>query len=413
MLKFDISQMRSVYVYILKVTTDYVYVTTTRSGAPYKANSSLQGEHNGRNVSKIKIHRSVSHNYSAIYLTREFSTPWLTSLNYYGDEVISIEIQRVNRFAANGFQDPNNWQSSFSKAIILLADEIKNEKSVYVNGTEIFWPEKVKEDIDDSELNMHNSQNRFHFTSRTETSLDKDGYFTIRNVNFIKLATMGVGLSSASVAKEEVKIRQSIETGLDAPITIRHSVRLGTRKGKVLTYYPNALSPTEEQIHVFSPVLQSKALNAVNAKTKKKDEESLVYFLASSRNKAYANVNFAIKAAQTIGRLYGYEHTDDLDIQGIIEETGEVNLMNIDEASRKILPIKMDAMTSIAYLFRFIYKEQKLRNLRDLSTMFRFCINSGLVYEKDISTDFIGNVSEIPLVKLSSVDHVKELFSTH
>ena len=414
MLDFDIKKLRSVYVYILKITTDYVYVTTTRSGLQYKPASSTQMDFKGHSVSKIRINRSVSHAYSALFITREFSRPWLASLNYYGDEIVSIEIQLVNRHTDTGYQDASNWQSSFSKVVPMLYEKIKNEKFVYVNGTEIFWPNDEKSD--DADI-IHESNNgtfsvkngRLHFSSPHEMALDDKGFFTIRSVFFVSLGSMGQSLLVNKFRiKEEIRVRQEVDAGLASKEDIASldaKAQLSLQSGKVLSYYPNALHPNEERIHIYSPVLQSASFNSAHSskKTEKAaSEEQKVYFLASTTNRAYANVDFAIKAAQTIGRLYGYDHTDDLNLQDIIQKTGEVSLLNIDENSRKNMPIEMDAMTAIAYLFRFIYKEKDLKNLRELSNMFRYCINRGLVYEKHITGDFLEGVSSVPLSSASS-----------
>lgn len=406
MLNFNVDNLRSVYVYILKVTTDYVYVTTTRAGQPYKQNSSVQDVYKEHTISKIRIHRSVSHAYSTFYATREFAEPHLASLNYYDNDIVSIEIQMVNK-RVKGYQTAENWQSFFSQVIPKLALEIKDKGDVWINGTELFW---FKED-DSSESDValtsgktsrwvQDENGDLKRRIRTEYKLDEKGFLTIQSVSFVRLGSMGLSILAAINSQKEIEAQNTNDTSM--LYDIENNAMLKIETGKVLAFYPNADDPESESITVYSPVLQQKKLNdsykASSDKDYTPDEERKVYNLSSTENKVYANIDFAIKAANTIGKLYGYEHTDHIDIQRIIRETGEVSLLNIDENSRRCMPIHMDAMTCLAYLFRFIYAEKDLNKMRELSKMFRFCINKGLVYESDINSDFIDGVaSEVPL----------------
>lgn len=388
MLKFDIQKLRSVYVYILKVTNNYVYVTETRTGQPYKENSSVQDIYKGHAVSKIKIHYSVGFSYSNLYTAREFSEPRLASLNYYDDDIVSIEIQTFNKWVG-GYQEAVNWQSFFSRTISDLTNylERNNVHNAWINGTEIFWASTDKK-----------SHNTF--------SLDACGILKIEAVEYVKLDSLGLSLFARTNNKKELFAQNNNNQEMLA--SIANKAILNVSKGKVLSFNPNANEQQKEQIIVYSPVLSAKKLE--HAHTNKgnslneQDEEKKVFFLNSEANPAYANINFTIKAANTIGKLYGFEYTDPLDIQSVIKETGEVNLLNIDETSRKVMPTKMTALTSLAFIFKFINKETKLDNLRELSKMFRFCINKGLVFESKIKVhmkkDAPSNI--IPLYKYNA-----------
>jgi len=406
MLNFDINLLRSVYVYIIKVTTDYVYVTTTRSGEPYRKNSSPQDTYKGYNVSKIKIHRSISSAYSSFYPSREFAEPRLASFNMYGDTIVSIEAQMFNR-RVNGYQLSSNWQSFFSQTIKLLETELANEAEVWINGTEIFWMIETTIIAHDGEhLNSPHDwkapkKESDPFTRKgfNELFLNADKNLSIREVKFVKLSGMGLSVLSALNNQKEIEaINNDDEEALKSII---NDSFLRVSSGNVLTFYPNAGYDTLDSIAVFSPVLQQKKLGSSKIAVMSSDEEKKVYNLASKTNQAYGNIDFAIKAANTIGKLYGYEHTDDLNIQDIILDTGEVNLLNIDEVSRKKTPIKMDALTCLAFLFRFIYKEKNMTNMLELSKMFKFCINKGIVYTSDIDYTFVQGVDSIPLSPLS------------
>lgn len=423
MLNFKIEQLRSIYVYILKVTTDYVYVTTTRTGAPYRVNSSVQDTHNGLQVSKIKIHRSVSHAYSKFYATREFSKPRLASLNYYGDDIVSIEIQVVNKWVG-GYQDADNWQSFFSRVVPRLATELKDIDQTWINGTEIFW---LKPEDEEKETKNDNTISKDHDGSWVQNSgklvrrfssefmLDVDGHLSVRAVRFVRLGSMGLSILAALNSRKEIEATNGVaDTTLDE---IVNRATLKVEDGKVLTYYPNGNNQDLERIAVFSPVLQQRKLNdsfkSVSKDDYTPDEEKKVYNLTSIDNPAYANIDFAIKAARTIGKLYGYEVIDDLDIPRIIEQTGQVNLMNIDDDSRRTTPIHMSAMSCLAYVFRFIHQETELNKMRDLSNMFRFCINKGLVYQSDIDSDFKEDAptQEIPQGHFKTEQEQKDLLN--
>ncbi|MNR94470.1 hypothetical protein D3C72_255550 [compost metagenome] len=374
MLRFDINKLRSVYVYLVKVTSDYVYVTTHRNGEIYGSEED-QVTFRDFKISKIKLHKTVSHGFFKFNVMREFAPPRLSSLNFYGSDIVSLEIQMFNR-RLGGFQSPENWQSNFSKVISQLEEKIKDVSDIWINGQEIFWP-------------ITNDQTMNSF------AICPSGAFTVDRVNYVKLSRIGLDLYQKEKTAKEIN---SVNTNnSEEMLETVSSASLPLSTGNVLAYHPNAEFPDLEQITVYSPVLSSDKGNLHN---QVESETRLVYSMASEHNPSYPSIEFAIRAAKTIGKLYGYEETDFLNIPAIIEKTGCINLQQISERSRMKTPISMRAPTSIAWIMGFMHRETDLNSLRDLSKMFKFIVNNGLVYKNDIKTFLRKGVkaSDIPLL---------------
>lgn len=378
MLNFDINKLRSVYVYLVKITSDYLYVTTHRNGEPYLSSSVDQVAYREHKVTKIKIHRSVSHGFFKYNVMKEFSTPRLASLNYYGSDIVGVEIQMYN-LRLGAFQAPENWQSNFSKVISNLEEKIKDVTNIWINGQEIFWP-----------VNNEQAHDSFKITT--------DGTFAIQVVNYVKLSKMGLDiLQKTKTAKEISAVNTDKEEEMQETVSRAY---LPLSMGSVLAYSPNAAHPDEEQIVVYSPVLTAEC-NA--SPSQKQSELRLVYSIASEHNPAYPSIEFAIRAAKTIGKLYGYGETDFLNIPSIIEKTGMVNLQRIDKKCRLTTPMNMRATTSISWIMGFIYRETNINSQRELSKMFKFIINKGLVHKSSIKSFLKKGLSEndIPLLNLN------------
>jgi hypothetical protein len=395
MIQFNSAKLRAVYVYIVKVTSDYVYVSGHRNGDVFSQSSAIINYH-GRDVSKIKIHRSVSHGFFKNNVMKEFSSPRLATLNYYGGDIISIEIQMFN-MRLKRFQDADKWQSNFSKVLMKLEKRMNEVEEAWINGSEVFW------------LNKEDKHDVF--------DLSVDGSLKLRKVKYIKLSKMG--LNNKQLLNTKSEITAVNEEQPELLLDLENQAELYIGDGKVLAYYPNAAFPDEQQIVVYSPVLSS--LSSTDKRAKKpennslteKDEEKKVYLINSESNPCYPNIEFALKAAKTIGKLYGFAETYFLNIPSIIIKTGEVNFYNIEQESRMNTPIDMSAITCIGWLFGFIYREENLNKMRELSSMFKFVINKGLVFKNDIMNDFKEDApsGEIPLNKFNSEKEFRTLIA--
>lgn len=391
MIIFDISKLRASYVYIVKVTTDFVYVVGHRNGEFFAPKGSQVTMYNDMEIAKVRIHSSVGRSFFKNNVMKEFSTPRLATLNYYDGNIISIEIQMYNH-RIRGFQEAANWKSNFSKVIQELEKEISTVGDVWINGQEVFWL------LDDED--GHNT-----------LSISVDNSMKLHKVKYVKLEHMGLNTyHKLNTATELDSVNQSQDDLLD---DINNKAQLSLSEGKVMAYYPNAAYSDLEQICVYSPVIPA---NGLELSKKERTEEQTVYMINSDLNPCYPNIEFVLRAAKTIGALYGHKETDFLDIPSIIASTGEVNFYNIDQHSRLSTPINMLAIDAISWLFGFIYREKDIDNMRELSSMFRFIISKGLVFDSSISSPFLENApsQEVPLLDtrfMSKKDALKGIFS--
>lgn len=158
MLELDLTRMRSRYVYILKVTADYVYVAYLRSGNrlgdDYRTKSFRD-----HTVSLVPIPEHVAREFKQHNPTSDFFEPRLAAINYYQDDVVSIEIQRKNPFTGE-FQSPERWRSTFAHATGELAKYKKDNRisALYSNGRQIILAPEGQETRSHQEDGFYTTQ---------------------------------------------------------------------------------------------------------------------------------------------------------------------------------------------------------------------------------------------------------------
>jgi len=156
-------------------------------------------------------------------------------------------------------------------------------------------------------------------------------------------------------------------------------------EAKMLAYVPNPQAPKDEQIIAYSPVLESKMVLSRGRMVNVNQEERMAYMLGSSTNPCYVNIDFIVNTAKTIGKLYGNEAMDFLNIPKVLEETGVVNFYNLSAQSRKYTPISRSPIDCIAWILGYIYRETDLKKLTELSKAFRQTMVGGFVRHSDIN----------------------------
>jgi hypothetical protein len=322
----------------------------------------------------VPIHRSVYSRFSKLNPLREFSKPRLTSINLYGEDIISIELQQYD-YVSRGFSDAKSWASVFDQSIPKIEKRISfylnKGHEVYINGESIFWINKT-----------HNEDNPSHL------KLNKEGSLRLYYAQAIKLFRIGaLRLDLVALLQEQHTSSQKTdsETALDESNQIgQGQLTIPVLNVKIMAFVPNPTAPVEDQIISFSPILESKKVRTSGGMITVNHEERAAYALGSVDSPVLANVDFALHSAKMVGKLYGNEAMEFLDIPTILKTADVVNLKRLSKASRKNMPINRTAFDCIAWLLGYIYREKNMMNLQSLNRAFRYTMSNGFIRQSDI-----------------------------
>jgi hypothetical protein len=369
MIKFDAALLTSDYVYIAKITSTFVYVVCDRDMKPY--NKGVDGTFLDFNVKKVRINQSVYMRFMQMHSVREFRTPRLATLNMYGDNIVSIETQKYD-YVLKGFESADTWRSTFDMTIDLIKEKVeKLTDEVFINGESIFWLNKHDRNSYD-QLNARNSLRLYH-------------------AHAIKLYSIGAKARKKSTIELSAK---SFEVKEDDNGEVK--AVLSIHAGKMLAFIPNPDAPVEEQIVALSPLLETRKVRSASGMMKNVNfEERAAYIIGSENNPCYTNLEFVLQAARVIGKLYGNDAIDFLNIPRILKSIGQVNITKVHEQSRTNVPIEHTAESCIAWILGFIYRETDMNKIAQLNKMFRFIMNSGLVQHKDIEILTVRNAENL------------------
>lgn len=372
MLRFEPEKLRSVYVYIVKITMNYVYVVSHRNGEVYAPKGSKEITWNGQTVHRVAIHPSVFSGYKAYSTMTQFATPRLAALNYYGDTVVALEAQNYSK-ALKDFQKAENWQSYFSRACRVVEGMVKG-KTAYINGLDIYWFESDKRRV----------------------SLDpRDESFSLVSCKVVRIKSLGRPSRAKEAMKAEIEAVNSGDTQKLKEIDDKFAVR--ANDGIILEYRP------AEGIEVHSPVLANIPTLFASSADQNEDEESKSLLRAlysmTGANPSQANLKLLIKAAEVIGELYGLQETDFLNVPHVVMATGHTSLVKIPAEQQAITPIGRSAVETLAWMLGYIYRETNVYNLRELMRMMRYCLLHGLMPLEEQSP-FIPGAESKPIPRM-------------
>lgn len=354
MLQFDSEKLRSVYVYIVKVTGDYVYVASHRNGEVYAPKGSKEVKWDGETIYRVPIHPTVFAGYRRYCTMTHFSKPRLAALNYYGDTIVSLEAQTFSR-TLQDFQKASNWQSYFSRSAKALA-RLVEEQDAYIDGLDIYW---------------------FNDDSR-RMQLSDDNCFALKTCQTVKINSLGRPSKAKEAMTAEVEATNSGNT--DKLKEIDDKFAVSPNEGVILEYRP----PVEGDIVVHSPVLASTpALVGESAYDDEDDKDGKAMIRAlytmTGPSPSQANLKLLLKAADVIGETYGDEHNDFLNVPHVVMATGHTSLYQIPKETQAITPIGRSAIETVAWMMGYIYREKNLYNLRELMRMMRYSLKHGLM----------------------------------
>jgi hypothetical protein len=367
MISFDSHKLSSKKAYLKKITGHYMYIAYNekqQAFTDFGAQKSVDQEY--PQMVRIKIDQAIYQAYTKNYKIMEYQTPHLCAINAYDGVIINIESKQLPFYRpANSLSNNDsdaNWKSKFEQSLSSIEQQTANQDA-YINGEQIFWiPQQ----------NWQQSQN-----------LSNEGEFQIVTAHYINLNQFKAWYRYLNTAED----------------TEEKAMTLSISTGHIICY-----SPTEE-IKVYSPVISSSSAHFIhyanNSPSSISTEERNMHLLNSHQNPAYITLEFVLNAAQTIGKLYGYEANDFLNIPRIIADFGQVNLTKIQPNIRMTTPVHIYGIDALAWLMGFMYQEKSIQKQLELVKMFKTIMKKGLIYKneiKDVFQNHINGIDDIPII---------------
>ena len=405
MIKYKPELFYCEYVRIKKITSNYIYVTTRADGRTYQSKTSIKDTYKKRDVAKIRIHENVSRQYFKSNSMKEFKDlGQFACIAFYEDIVIAVEVQSL----MSTVKENQGWVATIDRIMGNIYAVIPQKQDVFINGKEIFWISKADENT---------------AKIRESLYLSKDKCFALKEVKYLELSKIGVTVAQKD--KDEIVSNQpKEEQGSFSTEVVR---TIGRKRGWssddiknlnfdvnyidnssnkqaaiafVKTSYVLSYNPYSDQddFDCYSPILSFD--NDITSTSKEKEQKVInaLYSLKDAdlekENPSYLNLNFALNAGKLIGEKYGFEETEILNIPQIIKDTGVVSFQKIIESSRINYPIQLMPFDGLAWLFRFVNKEQDLNSQRDISNLFSKILKNGFVAQNKVEVKFKNDKTE-------------------
>lgn len=389
MIRFDVEKLRTDYVFLTKVTDQFAYVLCDREGEVYAPEGSIPGTQFGRNIRKVRLHPMIAARFfKENHGVRDFSVrPVLAGLTYYGEKMLAIEIC-TSPILRDGGETAERFVKQWKAMADLSKDDLRqltSDKECWINGREILWLAPAEEMCEGG------------------VRLDEEGAFRVRMVGSIDLVRITRRPADFEVLESKAFLGG---VNIDAPGIIPHH-------GLVLAYYPGIQDSEGREIAVYSPSLRREQakdgskrssrmrhLQEQNDATGNVDELRRVYELMSNTNPFYPNLDFVLFSARVIGKLYGNEAVDFLDLPAIIVQIGETNFHRIHAKARSMIPLHhLHIRDALAWVFGYLYREDDLYRTMELTRMVRYIMSRGIVRKSQIQTNLKEGVSaaDLPL----------------
>lgn len=378
MIEFHSENLTCEHVLLTRVTADFITVAGWQDGSPYDGRFEREGRERGEPRWRIRLSPAVAENFFKFNPVTRFRRPRLAAITRYAGSVVAAEIAPADAV-------PGQWRCLVERRRGNLERYFAGRKA-WINGLEVFALDRR----DDA----------------TVVGLGAPGWH-IRQARGVRLDLLATTARQRFLAKLRMRgsrnasaARKSGDAGHDE---VNEGDYMPVIHGQVMTYEP------AEGVLALSPLLlRSSDANAARRAQKRAtaerregeedDQLSGAYALFTKVNPAYVNINFALKAANTIGNLYGAEAAEFVDLPELIVQTGVVNLKGIDRAHRKLCPVHhLVGVDCAAWLLGLMYREKDIDRMRELCRLFRYLIQRGLVRERALRpNDSLSGLDETP-----------------
>jgi hypothetical protein len=124
-------------------------------------------------------------------------------------------------------------------------------------------------------------------------------------------------------------------------------------------------------------------------------------------NNMSVNLNFALRAGIEIGKLFGYEHVEPLQLARLMIELHTVNLPNIDKSIKATYDIGMKFSHALAWLLGLSRHVNTLDTYLVMRSLLTYLTRKGIFRQDTFHSECVfkdnNTVADIPLADLASI----------
>jgi len=338
-----------------KLTIDHVYlksITTALGGAMV-----VVPDVDSTVTTRIKVPFSLTRQFIKKHEISTYLKPVLTAVARYDGDIVAMErhpLGSIGTETAKGFDGKMTvWQSEIEKSITTQLDRFMSNYEWLTDG--VFM---------------------YRFIDEAPDDLTSDGQFKSIPVEAISFASLNIS----------------------GPLvdTNRVCVRFTTGDGQEAT----------------SPPIW-KTLTTIGAKQMKDDddddsEETSNPFQFDKVNDALSvNLSFALKAANELSQMYGYDAIEPLALDDLMIRLNTVNLPNQDKHIKRTFDIGMPFTHAMSWLIGLGHRTQTLDSYRTIRSLLKFLTTQGVFFSQSLSTVSIFKeekaYDDVPLLSIDAV----------
>lgn len=292
----------------------------------------------------------------------KYLKPVLTAIVKYGDRVIAME-----RHPMGGMGE---------------------RVSTGLDGEPVMWTPYSQTNLDRFVLpTLYNSKRDWFFDGRY--------VYSFTNNDIEEVLHGGVSVT------QDNKFRKVIATSIDLQ-ELANADKLQPQERSCLAYVSDL-----GDIAVSPPIW--KDLESLGQTKMADDEASLVNLQSFDKidEKMSVNLNFALKAGNEIGKMFGYEMVEPLQLPRLMIELHTVNLPNIPKQVKATYDIGLQFTHALAWLLGMSRKAQTLDTYVMMRSLMKYLTKKGIFHNSTFQASSVfqdqQTVSHVPLLNLDDL----------
>jgi len=321
MIPFDLSQLTVEHIFMKSITTAL--------GGAMVVVSDVEGT----NPTRIKLPFALTRQFIKKHEISTYLKPVIVAVARYDGDIVALERHPLGSIGAEtvkGFDGKMTvWTSEIEKSITTQLERFMANDTWYTDG--VFM---------------------YNFIDEEPTDLTEDGKFQSIPVEAISFASLEI--SGALVDTARACVKYTTNDGHDAT----------------------------------SPPIW-KTLSTIGDKIMSSDEDltpSLHNFQFDKVNDALSvNLSFALKAANELSQMYGYDAIEPLALDDLMIQLNTVNLPNQPKHIKRTFDIGMPFTHAMAWLIGLGNRTQTLQSYRTIRSLLKFLTTQGVFFSQSLS----------------------------
>lgn len=292
----------------------------------------------------------------------KYLKPVLTAIVKYGDRVIAME-----RHPMGGMGE---------------------RVSIGLDGEPVMWTPYSQSNLDRFVLpTLYNSNRDWFFDGRY--------VYSFTNNDIEEVLHSGVSVTNDN------KFRKVIATSIDLQ-ELANADKLQPQERSCLAYVSDL-----GDIAISPPIW--KDLESLGQTKMADDEASLVNLQSFDKidEKMSVNLNFALKAGNEIGKMFGYEMVEPLQLPRLMIELHTVNLPNIPKQVKATYDIGLQFTHALAWLLGMSRKAQTLDTYVMMRSLMKYLTKKGIFHNSTFQASSVfqseQTIENVPLLSLDEL----------